>query len=592
MPLRISGRSIRKTILQTLIIGAVMASAGLPAQAGSTSTGLSGPSGSTAYGENAGFTATVYGSVPGGTVTLKDGSKKLAAETLDAPLGVKGIISPGEHHTCAITAAGAAKCWGRNNLYGQLGNGTKSNAPTPVQVNNLGSGVIAIASSYNHSCALTKEGAVKCWGNNGTGNLGNGSIAESLSPVQVTGLTSGVVAITAGGYHTCALTDAGAVKCWGSNGFSQLGNGTTGGMETTPTDVVGLGSGVSAIAAGSRHTCALADQGAAYCWGRNTHGELGNGSTGDQNVPVPVSNMTSGVVSIAGGFYHTCGVTGSGAARCWGYNNNGQLGDNSTDSSTIPVQVSGLTSGVVAVGTGNYFSCALTEAGGVKCWGNNGGSNQTLGAGPGGDALVPIQVTGLMSGAVALASLYNHSCAVTNAGAAKCWGDNFFDQIGDGNMPTDAGTPTAVTGFGDNATLVPAVANFDTTKLSAGKRKLTAAFGGDSNNAASTSDTLAHVVDKGKTETTVKAKPKSPKAGGNARLKIKIKAKKPAAGKPKGKAVVKDGKNKLGKFKVKKGKVKIALRDLKAGQHKIKVKYKGEKNWKKSTGKTKLKVKN
>ncbi len=542
MPCYIVGRSIRKTILQALFIGGAMASADLPAHAGSTWTGLSGPSGSTAYGENAGFTATVYGSVPGGTVTLKDGSKKFATETLDAPLGVKGIISPGEHHTCAVTAAGAAKCWGRNDDYGQLGNGTKSNSPTPIQVNNLGSGVIAVASAYNHTCALTKEGAV---------------------------------------------------KCWGANGFGQLGIGSTDGMATTPTDVAGLGSGVSAIAAGSRHTCALTDQGAAYCWGRNTYGELGNNSTGDQNAPVPVSNMTSGVVSIAGGFYHTCGVTGDGAAKCWGYNNNGQLGDNSTDDSPIPVQVSGLTSGVVAVSTGNYFSCALTKAGGARCWGDNGGTNQTLGAGPGGDALEPIQVTGLMSGGVSIASFYNNSCAVLNDGAAKCWGDNFFGQVGDGNGTTDPGIPVAVTDFGDHATLVPAVADFDSKKLSAGKRKLTAVFGGDSNNADSTSDTLTHVVDKGKTKIAkIKAKPKTPKSGKTAKIKVQIKSKKPASGKPTGKVVLKDGKKKLDKFKVRKGKASIKTTFSNAGPHTLKAQYKGDRNWKKSNGKTKVTVKN
>jgi alpha-tubulin suppressor-like RCC1 family protein len=578
--------SIRKTILQALFISGAMAWAGLPAHAGSTWTELSGPSGSTAYGESAGFAATVYGSVPGGTVTLKDGSKNLTTETLDAPLGVKGVITPGQQHTCAITAAGAAMCWG-DNANGELGNGTMTDSPTPVQVETLTSGVIAVASGFQHVCALTKQGAVKCWGDNSVGKLGNDSTVESLVPVQVTGLTSGVVAIAAGGYHTCALTDAGAVKCWGANAFGQLGNGNFLDQHT-PAQVSGLTTGIAAIAAGSNHTCALTDQGAAYCWGRNSYGELGNNSTGDQNVPVPVSNMTSGVVSIAGGFYHTCGVTGDGAARCWGFNDSGQLGDNSTDNSPIPVQVSGLTSGVVAVSTGNYFSCALTKSGGAKCWGNNGGTNQTLGAGPGGDALEPIQVTGLMSEAVSIASFYNHSCVVLNDGAAKCWGDNFFGQIGDGNGPTDPGIPVAVTDFGDHATLVPAVANFDSKKLSAGKRKLSAAYVGDSSNTASTSDTLTHVVDKGKTETTVKAKPKAPKAGGNTRLKIKVKAKKPAAGKPKGKAVVKDGKNKLGKVKVKKGKAKIALRDLKAGQHKIKVKYKADKNWKNSDAKTKV----
>ncbi|MCT8973248.1 RCC1 domain-containing protein [Microbaculum marinisediminis] len=523
-------------------------------------------------------------------VTLQEGSKELATGVLQSPLGVKGVISPGQHHTCAVTAAGAAMCWGRNEQ-GQIGDGTTSDRDAPVPVDTLGSGVIAVASSYFHSCALTQDGAVKCWGYNFSGQVGDGSNMQRLRPVQVAGLTSGVVAITGGGYHTCALTNEGAVKCWGANAFGQLGNGNTD-DHNAPVQVSGLTSGVTAIKSGTNHTCALTDEGAVSCWGRNTYGELGNNTTGNSPIPVPVSNMTSGVVSITGGFYHSCGVTGGGAARCWGQNDYGQLGDDSATDSPVPVPVTGLTTGVAAVSSGNYFSCALLTTGGVKCWGRSGGSNGSLGNGDTSSSPTPVQVTGLTSGVVSVDSNYDHSCAVTNTGAAKCWGDNFFGQTGDGNKPTDAIAPVDVVGFGDHATLVPAKLQIGTSELNAGTRTLVAHFGGDANNLASTSEGLAHTVTKGKSLVkTIKVKPRKPTVGKTARITIRLKAKKPSTGKPKGKLVLKDGRKKLGTFKVRRGKASVKTRFAKSGKHKLKAVYKGDKNWKKSTGKKTVKVK-
>ncbi|MCU1497907.1 MAG: Poxvirus family protein, partial [Acidimicrobiales bacterium] len=235
----------------------------------------------------------------------------------------------------------------------------------------LSSGVTAIAAGSNHSCALTSAGAVKCWGLNGSGQLGNNSTATSLVPVDVSGLSSGVTAIAAGGTHSCALTSAGAAKCWGSSNNGQLGNNSTGTQSLVPVDVSGLSSGVTAIAAGGAHSCAVTSAGALKCWGLNSSGQLGNNSTATSSVPADVSGLSSGVTAIAAGSNHSCALTSAGAVKCWGLNGSGQLGNNLTATSLVPVYVSGLSSGVTAIAAGGNHSCGLASGGALKCWGDN-----------------------------------------------------------------------------------------------------------------------------------------------------------------------------------------------------------------------------
>ena len=177
----------------------------------------------------------------------------------DHPLGGAWAtqVGTGYAHTCALTVSGGVKCWG-NNTYGQLGDGTTQERLTPMDVAGLKSGVQAIATGSYHSCALTTSGGVKCWGKNDGGQLGDGTTQRRRAPVDVVGLSSGVRAIAAGLYHTCAVTEAGGVKCWGLNNGGQLGDGT-GTQRLTPVDVVGLSSGVRTVTAGYFHTCALTE---------------------------------------------------------------------------------------------------------------------------------------------------------------------------------------------------------------------------------------------------------------------------------------------------------------------------------------------
>jgi alpha-tubulin suppressor-like RCC1 family protein len=349
-------------------------------------------------------------------------------------------IAGGGDHTCGLVLDDGVWCWGANN-FGQLGNGTDTASATPVAVAGLsgrGSGVTAITAGRYFSCALTSGGAAMCWGADGDGQLGNAANTASNIPVAVSGLGSGVTAISAGRFHACAVTTAGAAMCWGADGGGQLGNGANT-ASNVPVPVTGLSSGVTAITAGSFQSCAAATGGAAMCWGSNQTGELGNGTFTASNTPVAVSGLGEGVTAISSNSGHTCAVAGGGV-QCWGVGGFGQLGDATFDSSNVPVPVSGLSSGVGAITTGFDHSCAIVTGGAAMCWGGN--VDGQLGDAGDYDSNVPVAVTGLSSAVSAISAGGEHTCAITpGAAGARCWGANVFGQLGDG---TTTGSDTAV----------------------------------------------------------------------------------------------------------------------------------------------------
>ncbi len=366
--------------------------------------------------------------VAAGVLSFAAGPAVAAAEPTAAgpaaiarPSPVVTAMTAGYAHTCALTNQGGVKCWGDNEL-GQLGNGTTTDTMTPLDVVGLSSGVVAIAAGQTHTCALMAAGGVKCWGNNYNGQLGNGTKVNSSVPVDVAGLADGAVAIIAGFYNTCAITSAGSVECWGlSWGYSP--------SSTAPLPVAGLPGGIAAVAAGTIHNCALTSTGGAKCWGRNEKGQLGNGTTIDETFPTAVTGLTSGASAIAAGDRHSCAVTGIGSVECWGSNIFGQLGDGSTVDRLAPVAAAGLV-GAVAVVAGSRHTCALTAEGGVDCWGQN--AYGQLGSG-GGSSLTPVGVAGLAFGVRSISAGDRHTCAVTVGGGAKCWGANTRGQLGNGS---------------------------------------------------------------------------------------------------------------------------------------------------------------
>jgi alpha-tubulin suppressor-like RCC1 family protein len=197
------------------------------------------------------------------------------------------------------------------------------------------------------------------------------SVAASLDiSIGATPQASAAAAaqISVGGLHTCALTTEGGVVCWGSNEYGQLGDGTTT-DRSTPLGVSGLSAGVAQLSSGADSGCVVTTGGAAKCWGDNLYGQLGDGTTTSRSTPVNVSGLSSGVAQISVGTNHTCALTTGGGVKCWGFNRTGELGNGTTTNSSTPVNVSGLASGVAQISVGGDHTCAVTTVGGAKCWG-------------------------------------------------------------------------------------------------------------------------------------------------------------------------------------------------------------------------------
>jgi alpha-tubulin suppressor-like RCC1 family protein len=369
-------------------------------------------------------------------------------------------LAAGANHTCQVNGDGTVRCWGKNNL-GQLGNGTTVDSTTPVTVSGV-SDTVAVAAGGNHSCALIVGGIVLCWGANSSGQLGNGTQTNSTTPVTVSGLIN-VVAITAGPDYTCALLATGVVRCWGQNFFGELGDGTTT-NRTTPVPVFGVSNVVAITAGGSSgqlvfgdHTCALLASGSVSCWGANTDGQLGDGTTTNRPTPVAVFGIRD-AVGIAAGEIHTCAVLADGSVSCWGDNSAGELGDGTTTSRSIPVNVSGLSDGVAITASPDH-TCSLLADQTAQCWGAN--ASGQLGNGTTSNSPSPVSVLGLGS-AVGIAAGTDYTCAVLADESARCWGFNQSEELGNGTTSPSA-TPTAVGGGGGSVSPVAVTAGLSHT---------------------------------------------------------------------------------------------------------------------------------
>jgi len=336
-------------------------------------------------------------------------------------------VSAGNGSTCAVTTAGAVKCWGWNN-YGQLGNGDTTSTSRPVDVIGLDKGVEFVAAFEGISCAALKAGGAKCWGKGSGGQLGNGIKANSSEPVPVSGLTAKVKKFAAGAHHTCALTDAGALMCWGDNGSGQIGMGATPEL-LAPTPVTGLETGVLDVAADSMHTCVVQAPGVVKCMGYNGYGQFGIGTKGGTHrSPIQSDNITSGATQVTGSAYHTCALV-SGSVWCWGANESWyRLGTGNTAEFLRPYNI-GL-SGVRTVSAGYFHTCALLASGGIQCWGGN--NQYQLGTNSISTSPYPRWVDNMGSAVASFASGAAHSCAVMTDMKLKCWGGGGLGQLGNG----------------------------------------------------------------------------------------------------------------------------------------------------------------
>ena len=361
----------------------------------------------------------------------------------------------GMAHTCGLIATGAAYCWGYGEV-GQLGNTFTSNQFTPVAVSlpNGVTGFARLAAGMSHTCGLTSTGAAWCWGYNVTGQLGDGTDADSTAPVQVilpSGVT-GFTTLTAGAFHTCGLSSTGAAYCWGFNESGQLGvdnNSTPFSFTAVAVDLPDGVTGFVRIEAGDDHTCALTGTGAAYCWGKNNTGQLGNNTQTDSFTPVTVifPSGVTGFASLTAGMNHTCALTSTGAAYCWGWGDFGQLGNNQIVSSPIPdaVVLPAGVAGFASLAADGMHTCGVSTTGAAYCWGRNFygqlGNNSNVNELTPAAVSFPVGVTSI----VRIAAGDDHSCALTNTGAAYCWGFNNFGQVGD-NSQVNRLTPEPVSG--------------------------------------------------------------------------------------------------------------------------------------------------
>jgi alpha-tubulin suppressor-like RCC1 family protein len=265
-----------------------------------------------------------------------------------------------------VTTTGAAYCWGKND-FGQLGNGTTTERHVPVAVRGRQT-FASVSAGHAYTCGVTTSGVPFCWGANASGALGNGTTIASHVPVAVSG-SHRFISVSAGpNFHTCGVTRTGAAWCWGNNGSGELGDGTT--IEKLVPVAVSGRHRFAAIGTGFSFTCGVATTGAAYCWGHNVSGQLGNGTTFASLTPVAVVGGHAFASVSPSEENHTCGMTMTGAAYCWGLNRNGEIGDGTTTDSSVPVAVSGNLV-FASVSAGPAYACGVTTAGAAYCWGSN-----------------------------------------------------------------------------------------------------------------------------------------------------------------------------------------------------------------------------
>lgn len=364
-----------------------------------------------------------------------------SAHTLSGADLMVRTISAGSRHTCALGENGGVWCWGWN-ASGQLGDGSRTLRTTPVAVQGLSRGVADISVGDDHACALTDGGAVYCWGSNAFGRLGDGTTVNRDVPVQVSGLSQGVTAIAVGSNFSCAAGVDGAV-CWGRNQWGQLGDGSRE-VRWVPGAVEELSEEVRTLVAGVGHACALTVGGAVRCWGRGAQGQLGDGRLFDRMLPVTARGLTSGVRSITAGDGHTCAVDADGVPWCWGYSVAGEESDDPFITQPTPVPVDGLPEDVLDIATRGRQTCAVTGQGEVWCWGRNDHGQ----IGPYINHMIidpiPRRIEGLPGSVRTVAMGTSHVCAVTAIGASYCWGGGNNGQLGNGTIPDRQFQPVIV----------------------------------------------------------------------------------------------------------------------------------------------------
>lgn len=354
-------------------------------------------------------------------------------------------IGVGDQFGCGRRADGTVMCWG-NGAGGRLGDGQSTSSSKPVLVREVND-AIDISVGYGHACAVRRDNTVVCWGQNERRQVGDGSTTAAPSPRAVVGLTD-ATQVAAGGEFTCALKKDATVHCWGENSSGQLGDNMTV-QRGNPAAVIGLAD-VTQIAVSYSSACALASSGDVFCWGENADGAVGNGASGaDVLAPVKIAELT-GVASLGQGSAadHFCAVLASGAARCWGNADSGEIGHaKGEDLVNKPTAVVDLAD-AAKISMGGSFTCALRKTGGVACWGSNGWRQLGIGdANPPGGTNTPVPLDTLTTGIDQIAAGLDLACALFTGGERiSCWGANRSGALGRDSRLASA-VPLEVNGF-------------------------------------------------------------------------------------------------------------------------------------------------
>ncbi|HWB79413.1 MAG TPA: hypothetical protein VG755_30835 [Nannocystaceae bacterium] len=376
-------------------------------------------------------------------------------------------VSAGGSHTCVLTRTGAVRCWG-NGSDGRLGYalfGNVGDNETPASAGNVTVGGLAIATGTGnrHTCAIRELGPMRCWGDGADGRLGyanTNDIGDNEAPNAAGDIDTldSPTAITLGFAHTCAVLESGGLQCWGLGTNGRLGYSSTSsiGDDERPSDVdvVDIGTDVTAVAAGTAHTCAITVDGDVMCWGLGTDGRLGYAneeSVGDDETPASIGVVDVGgaVTQVSAGDRHTCALLDGGTVRCWGYGFQGRLGygnglvtvgDDETPATAGDVDVGGT---VTQISVGGTHSCALLEGGTVRCWGTYGLGIPDAGLTIGDDE-TPADVGDVDVGGVVvqISAGANHTCAVLEGGTVRCWGTGAEGRLGYGNTNAVGETDT------------------------------------------------------------------------------------------------------------------------------------------------------
>ena len=342
-------------------------------------------------------------------------------------------VGAGFEHSCARTPEGFVRCWGWNR-FGQVGDPSFASRPTPALVPTLGA-VVELSVGYAHNCARLTNGTVRCWGLNSSGQLGDGTTATRAIPSVVAELTN-AAQLALGEGHSCALLTDRTVRCWGANGNGQLGDRSNQDRKI-PVPVANLANVVE-IAAGNEHTCARLADGTVRCWGASSFGEVGDGWARPHYEPAQVSGLTD-ATALGLGPYRSCAVRADGSLWCWGRNDIGQIGDGTRLSRSTFVRVPGL-SDISDIALAAFHACAIGRDGALRCWGDNesgrlGDGSQT--------ARTPAAPAIPLRGVREVSMFEAHTCARLDDGAVRCWGGNASGQVGDGSNAARL-APTAV----------------------------------------------------------------------------------------------------------------------------------------------------